>query len=93
MNKLILIVLFSTAALGAEDFQIPMQRALEFNRWYIKQVNNDRYPIQQGNEIDKFVTASTMKKLRHADDPRYADAEFYEADFFNEIAIYRRGLG
>ncbi|KLG02173.1 DUF3828 domain-containing protein [Enterobacter hormaechei] len=82
MNKLILIVLFSTAALGAEDFQMPMQRALEFNRWYIKQVNNDRYPIQQGNEIDKFVTASTIKKLRHADDPRYADAEFYEADFF-----------
>ena len=63
MNKLILIVLFSTAALGAEDFQIPMQRALEFNRWYIKQVNNDRYPIQQGNEIDKFVTASTMQTI------------------------------
>ena len=82
MNKLILIVLFSTAALGAEDFQIPMQRALEFNRWYVKQVNNEHYPIQEGNEIDKFVTASTMKKLRHADDPRYADAEFYEADFF-----------
>ncbi len=93
MNKLILIVLFSTAALGAEDFQIPMQRALEFNRWYVKQVNNEHYPIQEGNEIDKFVTASTMKKLRHADDPRYADAEFYEADFFYEIAIYRRGLG
>ncbi|WP_235027214.1 hypothetical protein [Enterobacter hormaechei] len=93
MNKLILIVLFSTAALGAENFQIPMQRALEFNRWYIKQMNNDRYPIQQGNEIDKFVTTSTMKKLRHAADPRYADAEFYEADFFYEIAIYRRGLG
>ncbi len=48
MNKLILIVLFSTAALGAEDFQIPMQRALEFNRWYVKQVNNEHYPIQGG---------------------------------------------
>ncbi len=47
MNKLILIVLFSTAALGAEDFQIPMQRALEFNRWYVKQVNNEHYPIRR----------------------------------------------
>lgn len=93
MNKLIFLVLFSTAALGAEDFQIPMQRALEFNRWYIKQVNNDRYPIQQGNEIDKFVTTSTMKKLRHADDPRYADAEFYEADFLlNRSISARTGL-
>ncbi|MGG1963504.1 hypothetical protein [Enterobacter hormaechei] len=92
MNKLILIVLFSTAALGAEDFQMPMQRALEFNRWYIKQVNNNRYPIQQGNEIDKFVTATTMKKLRHADDPRYATLNFTRLIFY-EIAIYRRGLG
>ena len=58
-----------------------MKARLGIHRWYVKQVNNDRYPIQEGNEIDKFVTASTMKKITSADDPRYADAEFYEADF------------
>lgn len=41
--------------MGAENMQIPMNRALEFNRWYIKQVNNDLYPIKR--EIDQFVTA------------------------------------
>lgn len=82
MKKVATILLFSAAAAGADDMQIPMQRALEFNRWYVKQVDNDRLPIIDGKEIDKYVTANTMQKLRHAEDPRYADDEFYEADFF-----------
>ena len=82
MKKFAFLLFLSAAAMGAENMQIPMNRALEFNRWYIKQVNNDHYPIMRGGEIDQFVTAGTMKKLRHADDPRYADDEFYEADFF-----------
>ncbi|MBN6043560.1 DUF3828 domain-containing protein [Citrobacter sp. ku-bf4] len=82
MKKIAFLLFFSATAMGVENMQIPMQRALEFNRWYIKQVNNDHYPIKKGDEIDQFVTAGTMKKLRHADDPRYAEDEFYEADFF-----------
>lgn len=82
MKKMTLLLLFSVAAMGADDMQIPMQRALEFNRWYVRQINSEHLPINEGKEIDKFVTSSTMQKLRRAEDPRYADDEFYEADFF-----------
>ncbi len=84
MKKLILLLTISASALAADDMRTPIQIALEFNRWYINQVNNDHYPISEGHEIDKYVTSSTMQKLRHAQDPRYADDEFYEADFFTK---------
>ena len=83
MKKIAVLFIFSTTVSAADDMQIPMQRSLEFNRWYVMQVNSDRYPID-GKEIDKYVTVSTMKKLRHAQDPCYADDEFYEADFFTK---------
>ncbi|HEO9145869.1 MULTISPECIES: DUF3828 domain-containing protein [Enterobacter] len=56
--------------------------ALNFNKWYIAQYTANKFPITDNAEINKYVTASTMKKLRHAQDPRFADEEFYDADFF-----------
>ncbi|MGG7522075.1 DUF3828 domain-containing protein [bacterium BS0013] len=56
--------------------------ALNFNKWYIAQYAENKFPITDNPEINKYVTASTMKKLRHAQDPRFADEEFYDADFF-----------
>ncbi|ENZ5509954.1 MULTISPECIES: DUF3828 domain-containing protein [Enterobacter cloacae complex] len=79
-NILPLLLIFSFyATAGLSD---PIERAVKFNSWYVNQINKDIFPITDGNEIDKYVTASTMKKLRHAQDPRYADEEFYEADIF-----------
>lgn len=79
-NILPLLLIFSfSATAGLSD---PIERAVKFNSWYVNQINKDAFPITDGNEIDKYVTASTMKKLRHAQDPRYADEDFYEADIF-----------
>ncbi|MGS4671544.1 hypothetical protein [Citrobacter farmeri] len=50
MKKFAFLLFLSAAAMGAENMQIPMNRALEFNRWYIKQVNNDHYPIMRGGK-------------------------------------------
>lgn len=79
-NALVLLLLFSCSALANTDD--PVQQAIAFNKWYVNQINNDAFPITDNREIDKYVTASTMKKLRHAQDPRYADEEFYDADIF-----------
>jgi len=79
-NILLLLFIFSFSAMAAHSD--PIERAVKFNSWYVNQINKDAFPITDGNEIDKYVTASTMKKLRHAQDPRYADEEFYEADIF-----------
>jgi len=79
-STLLLCCLFSFSAMAGHSD--PIERAVKFNSWYVNQINKDIFPITDGNEIDKYVTASTMKKLRHAQDPRYADEEFYEADIF-----------
>ncbi|MFJ5982850.1 DUF3828 domain-containing protein [Enterobacter cancerogenus] len=79
-NALVLLLLCSCSALANTDD--PVQQAIAFNKWYVNQINNDAFPITDNREIDKYVTASTMKKLRHAQDPRYADEEFYDADIF-----------
>lgn len=82
MKKIILIALFFMHSAQAEDTEKASQAALKFNKWYIGQVAKDHFPITDNPEIDKYVTADTMKKLRHAQDPRFADDEFYDADFF-----------
>ena len=79
-NILPLLFIFSFSAMA--DHSDPIEQAIEFNKWYVNQIDKDAFPITDGNEIDKYVTASTLKKLRHAQDPRYADEEFYEADIF-----------
>lgn len=79
-NILLLLFIFSFSAMAGHSD--PIERAVKFNSWYVNQINKDVFPITDGNEIDKYVTASTMKKLRHAQDPRYADEDFYEADIF-----------
>ncbi|HCJ6375868.1 DUF3828 domain-containing protein [Citrobacter sp. RHBSTW-00671] len=82
MKKLLILIFISFATFAAVDDKTPIARAFEFNKWYINQINKDIYPISSGHEIDSFVTSDTMKKLRHAQDPKYADDEFYDADFF-----------
>ncbi|MFJ5852302.1 DUF3828 domain-containing protein [Enterobacter cancerogenus] len=84
MKKVAVLLILSATASAADDMQIPMQRALEFNRWYVNQINGDHFPISDSGRIDTYVTASTMQKLRHAQDPRYADEEYYDADFFTK---------
>lgn len=79
-NILPLLFIFSFSAMAGHSD--PIERAVKFNSWYVNQINKDAFPITDSNEIDQYVTASTMKKLRHAQDPRYADEEFYEADIF-----------
>ncbi|HHE5700814.1 TPA: DUF3828 domain-containing protein [Citrobacter amalonaticus] len=81
--KILFALLFISASVLA-GVNSPESRAVEFNRWYANQVNADHYPITEGREIDKYVTAATLKKLRHADDPRFADEEFYDADIFTK---------
>jgi Protein of unknown function (DUF3828) len=80
MKTIILTLLISVSTVACAND--PMANAVAFNRWYISQVSRDVFPITEGHQIDKYVTADTLKKLRHAQDPRYSDDGFYEADFF-----------
>lgn len=79
---LILLCMLSSAVIAKQPG--PVDRAVEFNKWYVSQIAKDIYPIMDGKEIDKFVTASTMKKLRHTQDPGYGEESdvFYDADLF-----------
>lgn len=83
MKKLLFIILSCSIAGAADNLNAPVQRAVEFNRWYITQINADKYPITDSAEINKFVTADTLKKLRRTQEAGYT-GEFYEADFFTK---------
>ena len=84
-TSIIMSLLFSASAFAQPDMKAshePQQAARHFNEWYIQQVTAGKFPIADSNEIDKYVTADSLNELRHAQDPRYADEEFYDADFF-----------
>ena len=81
MKKALFILLLGSCSALAHQND-PVQQAVNFNKWYVNQISKDAFPITDSREIDKFVTASTMKKLRHAQDPNYADDDFYDADIF-----------
>lgn len=82
MKRFFILILMMACSVHAENSESAAQAALKFNKWYVSQYAADKSPITDNAEIDKYVAAETMKKLRHAQDPRFADAEFYDADFF-----------
>jgi Protein of unknown function (DUF3828) len=86
MKKSFLIALLFAGVVHAEADPTgtgePQATALRFNQWYVSQFIADKFPITDGHEIDKYVSKETLRKLRHAQDPQYADEEFYDADFF-----------
>ncbi|MGX5107408.1 DUF3828 domain-containing protein [Enterobacter cloacae] len=82
MKAILISILLITTSVHAGYSDNAAKTALRFNKWYIAQYAADKFPITDGTEIDKYVTSDTLKKLRHAQDPRFADDEFYDADFF-----------
>lgn len=81
MKKILLLLLVASSAMASTND--PVNQAVAFNKWYVNQINNNNFPITDGKDIDKYVTASTMKKLRRTQDPNYEDEVFYNADFFS----------
>ena len=81
MKKLLLLLLVTSSAM-ANNTNDPVNQAVAFNKWYVNQINNNNFPITDGKDIDKYVTASTMQKLRRTQDPNYDDEVFYSSDFF-----------
>lgn len=86
MKYYLFALLIASACATADTYSTsslqPEKAALAFNKWYMQQINANKYPITDGYEIDKYVTSDTMKKLRKAQDPKYADEMYYDADFF-----------
>lgn len=82
MKALLIFILLITSTAHAGYSDNAAKAALRFNKWYIAQYVAEKFPITDNAEIDKYVTSDTLKKLRHAQDPRFADDEFYDADFF-----------
>lgn len=83
MKKILFLLCILSAAVSAKQ-PGPVDQAVAFNKWYVGQIAKDIYPIRDGREIEKYVTASTIKKLRHTQDPGYGEESdlFYDADLF-----------
>lgn len=82
MKKLLLLVFIAASAMAQTND--PVTQAVVFNKWYVKQIDEDKFPITDSHEIDKYVTASTMKKLHRTQESDYNDDPFYDADIFTK---------
>lgn len=82
MKKLLPLIFIATSAFAQTND--PVRQAVDFNKWYVSQIANDVFPITDSPMIDKYVTASTMKKLRRTQEPDYNDDPFYDADIFTK---------
>lgn len=73
----------SALASSASEIEQPQKIALQFNAWYLKQVSQEKYPIQSGDDLQRFITIETLKKLRLADqEEKKTGDSLYDADFF-----------
>ncbi len=81
MKALSLVLLLVSSSVLADSYPVDQARhqALIFNKWYINQISQSKYPITDGHEIDKYVATDTLKKLRH---PNVDGEEDYGSDFF-----------
>jgi hypothetical protein len=81
IRVLILLFFISSPAFAVSDINNAAKVALEFNKWYLQQIEKDIYPLLRSGspEMDEYVTAETLKKLHRAVN---SDDEFYDADFF-----------
>ncbi|MFP2238512.1 DUF3828 domain-containing protein [Pseudescherichia vulneris] len=80
MYKILIALLLTPAiASAADDFDTATKQAIEFNKWYLQQISLDKYPLTDSHNIDKYVSSSTLKKLRAAEGN---DNEYYDADYF-----------
>lgn len=80
MKKILILALLTSSAMANSND--PVTQAVKFNSWYVHQIAQDKSPVNDGHEIDNYVTAETLHKLRRTQDPAYNDEEFYEADLF-----------
>ncbi|MBB3322742.1 DUF3828 domain-containing protein [Atlantibacter sp. RC6] len=85
INYSVLPLFLSSALTFAGTTQIgPEKAALEFNRWYLDQIQDNKYPLD-GHEIEKYVTADTLQNLLKifAQEVRTGDA-LIDADPFTQ---------
>ncbi|MEG0057946.1 MAG: hypothetical protein RR722_18850, partial [Hafnia sp.] len=65
IRVLILLFFISSPAFAVSDINNAAKVALEFNKWYLQQIEKDIYPLLGSGspEMDEYVTAETLKKL------------------------------
>ncbi|STQ68627.1 DUF3828 domain-containing protein [Hafnia alvei] len=82
MSRLLILLFFiSSPVFAVSDINNATKAALEFNKWYLQQIEKDVYPLlgNRSPEMSEYVTAETLGKLHKAVN---SDDEFYDADFF-----------
>lgn len=82
MSRLLILLFFiSSPVFAVSDINNATKAALEFNKWYLQQIEKDVYPLlgNRSPEMSEYVTAETLGKLHKAVN---SDDGFYDADFF-----------
>lgn len=81
--QLLLTMLLLTPTLATAKLSPPEEAALKFNRWYIKQLMDDKLPMNNYDKLAKYVATDTinaLKSLYDADDD--GNKDYPDADMF-----------
>lgn len=83
MTRIACLLLLANSAVAASENTAPQDAAVEFNRWYLSQVNQNITPDYASNIMQKYVTTATLGKLRRVNEQeRQSGEQLYDADFF-----------
>lgn len=78
-----LLLLLPTSVMATSGNKEPQQTAVEFNHWYLSQVELNIEPNYTSREMKKYVTTATREKLQRITDQEQQSGDaLYDADFF-----------
>lgn len=89
MKKLIISLLFvSPIALASAEMSPPERAALNFNKWYIGQLEKDTSSLIDFTSLNQFVTSDTIKSLKKIYSGDNNDKGMPDSDMFIKAQDY-----
>lgn len=87
-NLLISLLFVSPIALASAEMTPPERAALNFNKWYIGQLEKDASPLTDFTSLNKYVTSDTIKSLKKLYAGDSNDKDMPDSDMFIKAQDY-----
>lgn len=87
-NLLISLLFISPIALASAEMTSPERAVLNFNKWYIGQLEKDASPSTDFTSLNKYVTSDTIKSLKNIYSGDSNDKDMPDSDMFIKAQDY-----
>lgn len=87
-NLLISLLFVSPIVLASAEMTPPERAALNFNKWYIGQLEKDASPLTDFTSLNQYVTSETIKSLKKLYSGDSNDKDMPDSDMFIKAQDY-----